>query len=283
ILLRKIEDKYVDQNVLTSAVYNNYLEQAETLLKRPMDPNVPTSNGNSLLLIAVSLGYRAMTELLLKYGANPNVIERNGYPLIFQAAHVGYFGIMAALINARANLNVLLNDRTLFEVAVEKKHTKLAVYYVQKGYFSPNDISSAKETLFTMILDQFPHIDLVKACLAVKDVRLTTLAGDSLLAMALIEQCDYAIIAELLKSSPPLVDITYKQRRFELPELVTSHPDSENVARLFKLKTEVSVIKVVTSTNPHSFSFRGKTGDIYLNLLVSPKMLFWNIKLCAKN
>jgi ankyrin repeat protein len=256
-LLRIIDDKHLNYILLQEAVYSNCLPQTESLLKRKMDPNLLTEKGYSLLSLTVSLGFRTMTKLLLAYRANPDIIDKGGLQPIGRATLAGSVRIVADLIEAGANHRILVNKQSLFELAVARQHVKLAIFYVNNGIFSPNDISSTNETLFTMILEQLPQVTLVKACLAVKDVRLTTLADESLLAMALVEQCDSEVIAELYKLCQNCNELRYKNKRFDLAELIALHPESDNIAMLFSAKDGLSAEPTpLTSNNPFSFHFR---------------------------
>ncbi len=229
MLLPKVPSQQLKLSLLVFCALNNFTTQTQLLLNRGMTAHALDPLGFSLLSMTISSGFVAIAELLLLNHADPNFIDATEIPNLVHATILGSKRIVSALIRAGATTKLNYNNETLLEIALKYKHVNLALFYLRGGYFSPNHCTESGKTIFEIIIESLPDLALIKACLASENIILTTADGQSLLTLALIEQCDITIITELMSAD-------VNTSNYSLVELIELHPDSEALAKLFQFK-----------------------------------------------
>jgi ankyrin repeat protein len=96
-------------NSLLGAILMNSTAMVQEFLEQKHDPNTITSNGNSLLHVAVQCGIEAanIVTLLLQYGATNDVMNSNAETPLYIAVRNTSSKIVELLLRANANPNLL--------------------------------------------------------------------------------------------------------------------------------------------------------------------------------
>jgi len=106
------------------------------LLEQKANPNVKNTSNETPLMIAAIHCYKKAIDLLLKQRANVNDCSTEGdwqkeTPLLIVAAK-GNLECVKLLVAAKADIHYRnKNDKTAYELAIEKKHLDIAEYLLQ--------------------------------------------------------------------------------------------------------------------------------------------------------
>ncbi|MFA5959769.1 MAG: ankyrin repeat domain-containing protein [Tatlockia sp.] len=114
------------------AVQYNWLQVAEFLLKRGVDPNGYDDNDIPIHL-AVYNGQLEMVRVLIRGNADVNRENRFGQSPLHLVAEKGALEIAALLIEQGAELNSLCHGCTPLRLAVEHNQSKLAELLIRHG------------------------------------------------------------------------------------------------------------------------------------------------------
>ena len=121
-----------DTKALVEAARQGRLEEVETRLKKPQDPNVTNTQGWTALHFAAEHGHLECVRLLLEAGASVNPANGPFTPL-FVAVQQGYAEVVRLLLEAGTSLN---QDRVFFDplfVAVAQGHAEVVRLLVEAG------------------------------------------------------------------------------------------------------------------------------------------------------
>lgn len=99
-------------NAIANACRDNLVKQVEDIIKKGVDLNVPTSNGFSILYVAVSVSIQAnpdntkIVQILLDNGANPNLQgEKDEEPVLILAIMSKNVAVAKLLLDHNADPN----------------------------------------------------------------------------------------------------------------------------------------------------------------------------------
>ena len=99
-------------NAIANACRDNFVKQVEDIIKKGIDLNIPTTNGFSILYVAVSVSVQAsadntkIVQLLLDNGANPNFQgEKDEEPALILAIQSKNVAVTKLLLDHKADPN----------------------------------------------------------------------------------------------------------------------------------------------------------------------------------
>jgi ankyrin repeat protein len=119
----------------------------KALLSKGADVNLPTSDGNSPLLVAVRAGHTAVVGPLLDAGAKLEDKDREGYTPLLLAARDGQLSILKLLVNKGANLQAKdKQGRSALELALLRKQTAVVQYLKQAATSGNNPAAQAPKS-----------------------------------------------------------------------------------------------------------------------------------------
>lgn len=103
-------DKNTGNTPLFTAVANNYLYMAQTLIKNGADVNIRNNKGNIPLIIAVTSSDHAMIETLINAKSHVNAANNNGDTALIWAVKLKNTDMVRMLLTAGADPNKKNND-----------------------------------------------------------------------------------------------------------------------------------------------------------------------------
>ena len=176
-LLIIVEENKISNNtnIFDFININNKLEDIirsiDLYLKNDNDINVQDSNGNTLLMKAISIGYYDLSDYLIDNNADISITNKNGENALILSANYPY--IMYLLINNNADINLADNNgktalhyactygnlysvkllvksgadinkkdilgKNILMYAVENEHLELIKYIIEKVKFNINE------------------------------------------------------------------------------------------------------------------------------------------------
>ena len=127
---------------MISASINNDLIELESLLKKPLNPNVRDKNGTTPLHCAAERGHVESLQLLIEAGAEKDerdegpegMMPLHGATPLFIAAENGHLGVIRHLVEVGAHKDQAANDGTtpLF-IAAQEGHLDVVRHLVEVG------------------------------------------------------------------------------------------------------------------------------------------------------
>ncbi|CAE7449471.1 ANK1 [Symbiodinium microadriaticum] len=102
VTLNFVAAREQDHDRLKKAAGSGHFGQVESLLLRPLDPNITAQDGISPLLMACSGGHMEVVHLLLESLADANLATRDGYSPLRLAFEKGQIAIVSLLLQAKA-------------------------------------------------------------------------------------------------------------------------------------------------------------------------------------
>ena len=123
------------------------MEEAITKIRTELpDPNIPSSNGTPLIVLAAEKDYTDIVGDLIQQGADPNKADLNtSETALIKAVRNQNFDTISILLNAGANPNLGTNQGlTPLSLAIDLRNENLATHLLSSG--ATKGIS--KENLF---------------------------------------------------------------------------------------------------------------------------------------
>ena len=132
---------------ITKKIIEEDLEEAITKIRTELpDPNIPSSNGTPLIVLAAEKDYTDIVGDLIQQGADPNKADLNtSETALIKAVRNQNFDTISILLNAGANPNLGTNQGlTPLSLAIDLRNENLATHLLSSG--ATKGIS--KENLF---------------------------------------------------------------------------------------------------------------------------------------
>ena len=93
-----------------SLIQGRFYECAEFLLQHQANPNIKSTERDTLLYVACYCGFEEFVSLLLRYNANSNIVNRNnGYSPLLVACQKGHDSCAAMLLQHNVDPNLVNN------------------------------------------------------------------------------------------------------------------------------------------------------------------------------
>lgn len=140
---------------ITKKIEEEDLEDALLKINTELpDPNIPSSKGTPLLILATEKDYTDLVGALIQKGANPDKADLNtSETALIKAVRNQNFDTISILLNAGANPNLSTNQGlTPLGLAIDLKNENLATHLLSSG--ATNGIS--KENLFLYAFKKNP-------------------------------------------------------------------------------------------------------------------------------
>ena len=195
------------REALFSALRDNDLEKAETLLRKNADPNARDSNGNTALHIAVKADNPAALALLLFYGANPNIENKDHFTPLLEAVWCRKpEAFLTSLINGGADPAAVARDRkNALHIAVKNNYAEIIPFLIKSGV----DLNGKDEDGLTPL--HYALVPLREAAVtalinAGADPSIPDKRGETALIKA-VDYADFDTVALLLRHSACLSTI----------------------------------------------------------------------------
>ena len=179
------------------AIVTNDLEQAETLLRKGVNPNARDSEGNTAFHHAIRSDNPAAFDLLAFYGADPNAQNRDHFTPFLEAIWQGRpRNMLERLIKVGADPSAGAMDRkNALHIAVKKNAADLIPFLVKEGVDINGRDEDGQTPLHYALVPVRPEI--VKLLLQHgADPAVTDKRGESALYKA-VEHADFATITEI--------------------------------------------------------------------------------------
>eukprot|EP00434_Breviolum_minutum_P038981 symbB.v1.2.034593.t1/scaffold4478.1/size49402/1 len=169
VLLQLVEPNAEQEQQMLNACWGDDAQLLESLLKEPLDPNVPVRFGNGFeglypLHVAATLGSLQCARMLVEAGAEKDSHASNQqftYTALFLAAQGGHIEIVCFLTEAGSDKNICANNGAspLF-IAAQNGHVDIVRFLTEAGSDKEKANNTGETPLF--IAARQGHIQVVR-------------------------------------------------------------------------------------------------------------------------